>query len=249
MAGLRIDGGDHPVGGDLAGDPPRSRPLAWLDVLAGDQRQQRDRLTLLGAKLDIGHSVEHGQCVVDQPRHQRLGGLKVVPGAHWLAWTVVVVGGQLDLTGHSHQPADPADRRDQLGDGVLGGDRILQDRGVQHPPTPPLEHPGLLHDLTDRLEDPPGPRRRADAVAPVHQHRGVKPLVVQPQPAGHLPGDVAPQRADRLPVAQALQGLQHHHRGDHLGRHRRMPTTLTRHIGKQLRWEQLVAVLGEEGMH
>jgi len=67
MPGLRIDRRDHPVGGDPAGDPPASRPLAWLDVLAGDQRQQRDRLALLGAKLDIGHSVEHGQCVVDQP--------------------------------------------------------------------------------------------------------------------------------------------------------------------------------------
>jgi hypothetical protein len=67
MAGLRIDRGDHPVGGDPAGDPPASRPLARLHVLAGDQRQQRDRLGLLGAQLDIGHSVEHGQRVVDQP--------------------------------------------------------------------------------------------------------------------------------------------------------------------------------------
>jgi hypothetical protein len=217
--------------------------------LAGDQRQQRDRLSLLGLQLQVGDHRQQRQRVVDQPRHQRLLGVGVVPGAHWLAWTVVVVGGQLDLTGHSHQPADPADRRDQLGDGVLGGDRTGQDGGVQHPPAASGEHPGLLHDLTDRLEDPPGPRRRADAVAPVHQHRGMQPHVVQPQPAGDLPGDIAPQRADRLPVRQALQGLQHHHRGDHLGRHRPMPTTLTRHIGKQLRWEQLVAVLGEEGMH
>ena len=28
-----------------------------------------------------------------------------------------------------------------------------------------------------------------------------------------------------------------------------MPTTLTRHIGEQLRREQLVAVVGEEGIH
>jgi DNA invertase Pin-like site-specific DNA recombinase len=40
-------------------------------------------------------------------------------------------------------------------------------------------------------------------------------LIVQPQPAGHLPGDVARQRTDRLPVRQPLQGLQHHHRSDH----------------------------------
>jgi hypothetical protein len=77
----------------------------------------------------------------------------------------------------------------------------------------------------------------------------VEALVVQAQPTGDLPGDVAPQRADGLPVAQALQGLQHHHRGDHLGGHRRMPTALTGQVGEQLGREQLLAVVGEEGMH
>jgi hypothetical protein len=28
-----------------------------------------------------------------------------------------------------------------------------------------------------------------------------------------------------------------------------MPTTVTRHVGEQLGWEQLMAVLGEEGIH
>ncbi len=65
---------------------------------------------------------------------------------------------QLDLAGAGDQPADSADRRDQLGDGVLGGDRVGQDGGVQHPPAPTLEHPGLLHHLADRVKDPPGPR-------------------------------------------------------------------------------------------
>jgi hypothetical protein len=32
--------------------------------------------------------------------------------------------------GTRHVAADPADRRDQLSDGVLGGDRIIQDRRV-----------------------------------------------------------------------------------------------------------------------
>jgi hypothetical protein len=61
--------------------------------LAGHQRQQRDRLGLLGVKLDLGHCPKHGQRVVDQPRHQRLGGLWVIPGAVGLAWPVIVVGG------------------------------------------------------------------------------------------------------------------------------------------------------------
>jgi hypothetical protein len=64
---------------------------------------------------------------------------------------------ELDLARLRDEPSHPADRRNQLRDRVLGGDRIGQDGGVQHPPTPSGEHPGLLHDLTDRLEDPPGP--------------------------------------------------------------------------------------------
>jgi hypothetical protein len=59
MAGLRVHGGDHPIRCDPAGDLPASWPLAWLDVLAGDQGQQRDRLGLLAADLDLGHGREH----------------------------------------------------------------------------------------------------------------------------------------------------------------------------------------------
>jgi hypothetical protein len=146
------------------------------------------------------------------------------------------VRGQLDLTGRRDQPAHPADRRHQLGDGVLGGDRILQDGGVQHP-TPTGKHPGGLHHLADRLEDPPRTIRGPQARPPVHQHRGMEALIIKAQPAGDLPGDITPQRRDRLPVRQALQRLQHHDRGDHLGGHRRMPTTVTGHVGEQLGWE------------
>jgi hypothetical protein len=74
-------------------------------------------------------------------------------------------------------------------------------------------------------------------------------LVVQPQPTSDLPGDVTPQRADRLPVAQALQRLQHHHRGDHLGRDRWVAAALDHQVGKQLGWEQLLAVVGKKGVH
>jgi hypothetical protein len=77
----------------------------------------------------------------------------------------------------------------------------------------------------------------------------MEPLVVQPQPPRDLPGDIAPQRADGLPVRQALQGLQHHHRGGHLGGHRGVPAALAGKIGGQPGWEQLLAVVGEEGVH
>jgi hypothetical protein len=78
---------------------------------------------------------------------------------------------------------------------------------------------------------------------------GMEALVVQAQPAGDLPGDVAPQRADGFAVRQALQGLQHPHRGDHLGGYRRVPATLAGDVGEQLGSEQLVAVVGKEGVH
>ena len=86
MARLGVDGGDDPVWGDPPGDPPGPWPLAWLDVLACHQRQQRDRLGLLGVVLQVGDRVECGQRVVDQPRQQRLGGLRIIPGAVGLAW-------------------------------------------------------------------------------------------------------------------------------------------------------------------
>jgi hypothetical protein len=68
-------------------------------------------------------------------------------------------------------------------------------------------------------------------------------------PQATFPGDLAPQRADRLPIAQALQRLQHHDGGDHLGGHRRVLATLAGDIGEQ-RWrEQLVTVVGKKGVH
>jgi hypothetical protein len=143
--------------------------------LAGHQRQQRNRLGLLGLQLQAGHRLKQGQRIVDQPRHQRLGGLGIVPGTFGLAWPVIVVRGELDLARRHHHPPHPADRRHQLGDGVLGGDRVGQDCGVQHPPTPTLEHPGLLRHLADRLQDLPRPIRGPQPRSPGHQHRGVKP--------------------------------------------------------------------------
>jgi hypothetical protein len=65
MARLRVDRGDDPIFGDPPGHPPRPWPIARLDVLTGDQRQQRHRLGLLRVQLQVGHSVEHGQRVVD----------------------------------------------------------------------------------------------------------------------------------------------------------------------------------------
>src|SRR5665647_1389240 len=45
---------------------------------------------------------------------------------------------------------DAADLRDQLGHGVLAGDRVVQDRGVQRATLPAGQHPGGRDDLGDR---------------------------------------------------------------------------------------------------
>jgi hypothetical protein len=44
---------DHPIRGDLAGDPVAARLLARLDVLASDHSQQPDRLGLPGVQLAV----------------------------------------------------------------------------------------------------------------------------------------------------------------------------------------------------
>ena len=57
------------------------------------------------------------------------------------------------------ESADPADGRDELGHGVLGGHRIVQDGGVEGPSGRALEHPGLGDHRSDGVEDPLGGRR------------------------------------------------------------------------------------------
>jgi hypothetical protein len=58
VAGIGVDGGDDPVGGHLAGDPPAPigpiRALGRFHVLAGDQRQQPNRCLLLLVQLGVG---------------------------------------------------------------------------------------------------------------------------------------------------------------------------------------------------
>jgi hypothetical protein len=133
-AGHRLGYRDHPVRGDFVGDAPSPvgpvRAFGGFDVLAGDQRQQRHRLSSLAISIGIVR-VGHGHRVQERERvgHQRLAGLLVVPGDGGLARVGVVMrpaAGGDDLAGAGDRTAHPADRGDQLGDGVLGGDRVIQ---------------------------------------------------------------------------------------------------------------------------
>ena len=66
----------------------------------------------------------------------------------------------------------------------------------------------------------------------------MEPLVIERQPGGHLPTQIGAQRLHRVAVRQAFQRLQHHHRGDLIGRHRRPAPTRAEQIGEQLVREQ-----------
>jgi hypothetical protein len=100
-----------------------------------------------------------------------------------------------------------------------------------------------------RLEDPLRPVRGPKPAAPQGQHRGMKALVGQGQPAGNLPSDVLPKLRARLPIRQPLQRLQHHDRGHLIGRDRRPTTTRREQVSEQLVREQLLAVIGQEGKY
>src|SRR5882672_8315390 len=81
--------------------------------------------------INLGERLKQRVCVVDQGRDQRVLRAGLVPVNRRLAWLAVVMPGahRRDLLGGTgYQPPDPPDRRDQLGDGVLGGDRVGQDR-------------------------------------------------------------------------------------------------------------------------
>jgi hypothetical protein len=77
----------------------------------------------------------------------------------------------------------------------------------------------------------------------------VEGLVPDTQAAGDFPGDVGLELAAGLPVGQPFQSLQHHDRGDHVGRHRGPAPIGGEQIGEHVIREQLLAVLGQEGVH
>ncbi len=74
----------------------------------------------------------------------------------------------------------------------------------------------------------------------------MEPLLVQGQTRCHLPADAVAKRPSGVAIGQALEGLEHHHGGDHVGGNRRSPPTRGEQVGEQLIGEQLLAMIGEE---
>ena len=125
VPGLRVHRADHPVRGDPLRDPPPPRAVRVvddLDGLTGDQPEQPDR---------GGDRGQHGVGVADQTVGQLLAGRGVVPGDLPLSRPGVVMPrpgghGEHKLLAARHCAGDPADRRDQLRDRILGGHRLVQ---------------------------------------------------------------------------------------------------------------------------
>jgi hypothetical protein len=252
---LRVDGGDHPFRGHPPRDPPPPvgaiRALNRFDVLPGDQRQQRHRFGRLRVQFLLGQVPEQSVRITDQGVDQLAAGGPVVPGDRWFPRSGVVMGPAV-LGDHDARPGHlaghPTDRRDQLGDGVLGGHRIVEHRGIQRSTGLPGQHPGLRDHRPHRVEDPIRAIAAGQPASPVGQRGRVKPPVSDCQPACGLPPQIERHRLDRFAVRQPVQGLQHDHRGDHLGRDRRSATRLEQ-VGEQLFGEQLTAVRGQEREH
>ena len=140
------------------GDAPCALLLARLHVLAGDEGEQPHCVGLFVAELHLLEGGDDGPGVAHEGGDEGGLGLGVVPGAHRLAGGVVVVGRHLHGGGLGHQPAHPTDGCHQLGHGVLGRHRVVEQCRVQRPAPAPRQHAGGADHLRHRLADALGPR-------------------------------------------------------------------------------------------
>lgn len=125
-------------------------------VLSCYQSQQGGRVGRLAGELCGADGIQQCQCVVDQGRDEFLGCRCVVPGDTWFAGVAVVVAGAPgvdQLLPAWYVPANPADRGNQLCDGVLTGDGIIENGGVQGAPGFGLQCSGGGYDLGNGFKD------------------------------------------------------------------------------------------------
>ena len=204
VAGLGVHRGDDPVGRGALEDP-EAAVVGLLDVLAGHHGQQHGRLGHPFIQPLAPQGVMGPVGVTDQRVHQRLAGGPVAPVAGRLARRGIVV---LALQPRSHLrlelrragPHQPPDRPPQHRDGVLGGDRVLQRRRVQHPLDP--DQPHLAGQLTGHPEDPIRILRAAQPGPQIHQHRvGEAGRLLASHRIGH-PGRIPPAHIEGEPVGR-----------------------------------------------
>ena len=259
MPRIRVHRGHNPAGGHLAGDAPPPigavRSLRRFYILPGDQRQQRQRplrhLVPL-VLIDLGERREQRVRVVDQRRDQRVLRAGLVPVDPRLTRAAVIVPSahRRDRLGRTrHQTACPPDRRNQLGDRVLGSDRVGQDRGIHRTFAAPTQDPGLLDHLPHRLVDPMRQLRLGQSLTPIHQRRGIKSLMVQRHSGRDLPPQITPGRLSSLPIRVIMQRLQHQDRSHHRRWDRGTPLARGKQILELPVREHIQAMLGQEREH
>ena len=227
MPGLRVDGRDHPVRGHLAGNA--QHPVrAGLQVLPQHRGQQPHGLRHRVGQLLAVQGGQHRVPVPGAGVDQRVPGCLVVPVDDRLAGTgVVVTAGQQGPKPPGQVHVDHAQqathRRADQRDRVHRGHRVVQRGGVQHPT--PAHQSRLLRRVQRHSEDPIRVIRATQPLPHVDQHGVREPDPVRRTVPTTDPGRVAPPYVEgeplhRLPVRQAFQALQHHHRGHHRRRHR-----------------------------
>ena len=191
---------------------------------------------------------QQAERVLDQPVDQCRLGNRVVPSDGRFARGVVVMGADRNLLCSGHLSANPTDGRDELGDRVLGGNRVVEQGGVKCAASLPPQHPGRRDHLAHRLEDALGPRRAAQPGPPVGEDGRVEALVIQGKATGHLPADAITKCTAGVSVGESFEGLQHHHRGDYIGRHRGPTTVGRKQILEKLVREKFVSMVGQKGL-
>lgn len=92
------------------------------------------------------------------------------------------MGVQGERPGLGDEPAHSADLGDELHDGVLANDGVVEDGGVECSTGPPGQGPALVDHLAHHLEDALGPLAGPQLVAPQREHGRVKAPVVGGRP-------------------------------------------------------------------
>ncbi|CAG7026110.1 hypothetical protein B0172_03318 [Mycobacterium avium subsp. paratuberculosis] len=251
-----IDGGDHAIPTDLLRDAPvpvgAIRALDRFNVLTGDQRQQRHRLSSPRREFLVRQIAQHPVSITDQTIHQPIPSGLILPRNRGFPRIVVIMGAAV---GFDHRcsardfAAHSSDRGDQLRHGVLRGHRIVEHRGIQGPPCLARQHPGLGHHRLDRLKDPVGPIRSRQPTPPIRQRRRMKRARRDRQPARCFPAQIESHRIHGLVIRKTVQGLQGDHRGHHLSRHAGPAPLRREQVREHLLGKQLAAVRRQERKH
>ena len=154
-----------------------------------------------------------------------------------------------ELCGSGDLAGDPTDLRNQLGHGVLAGDRIIKDRRIDRATPLSGQHTRLGDDFGHRIENAVRTFAGRETTAPIRQHRGMETCLGHREPTCGFPAQIKRDRVRGLPVREVMDRLQHHHRRDHIGRNRGPATTRRKQVGKRIIGKQHMPMTGQETKH